>query len=1121
MVIDETGLDLVKELSEGSWSEYKTKLLQEKVFSNSEYKLLREELVKILKNCKEDNQEDTLNGFQAFLCGPSKFRTLKEYMSHGRSLIEAMSVLFQAEYLPDVLIAKKDVTVSSPQTISLISQNSNISLDDIIADPDVHKRMQRLKDLVPVPTMEAYVRKEWKMDPSEKVDPIIEHYCYHLAKNNCKWLNGVRTINENGLQLDDAFIEHFKSAYVRKMRGMKYPEQRDAFFGLIADTDLRDKTLWNNKVVVYNKKIDEEIKNVFENILFHNRVKFTNKGLKCTNSKLENSVLTLLSEEKTQLSNDLKGFLTGASGKELVLKYFYRSSSSLENWVHNMAINFIVSKPRVDHILDDPSLLLQYFRNSQEFYRHISGLCRSFDFTPVRISSLPEENKCDSDDNGNYRPNVATEPDDFISEMMNYLFHFDNGQCRYKKYLETFRFESNLSTFMYRICNNYLKKKKKEVDDIYGIKTINYAETMEKGVFADDNDPVFNPQRFIELYRNYIRDLKNKIVEPLEIVKRTKKSSNNSSAELLVNYLNRTGMPIESAKAEVTNADFIRDFDLLVDSALVGYAWCFLGIRNREIQIAYDKMRASVLKDIHNNKWQFMERQKEDSNFSEIIVWPFWEIRTRISINDLDDIFIQDKLKRFENRLESVIKDCNSFVKKRDTHKDEEEKYVKIKCDVLELLNDVRDVKRFFTNPLNDDIDKDRRELKEEIEEISLFENEVEILAKEIENMNYYKIRDIGSNHSILEEEDFVESIPFFLILYCHLLLARFYQVVMEESLYEYNELKDYYGVDEFNIRKFRERAYEVMRDNVAPFILKMRYELGGDNYMYAPIIINYFQDLIRTIAASTKVVNARNAKMKFMADTIIELLKTNARSKIVDENEGEVSCPDDALQMKESDLPKIRKQLEERLKLYDLRPIIIKCGDKYGVKEINVFGNKGIDTYTQLILDYLKDPILVAMDSQTTEKARIKEMNYLADTIVTMIKEHSGGVIDKTILSNILPLVKEKLKNDMKDGFYLQDLYPVVEEYGKKLGLDIIKYTPDILDYLREPIFSALASQTNEKERTEEIDYLAKTIVILIRKLCGDIINNSVLSTILPSVRMQLKEDLSKRKHNTIHFTI
>lgn len=1102
MVIDKTGLELVEELSEGSWSKYKTKLLQERVFSNSEYKLLREELVKILKNCKEDNQEDTLNGFQAFLCGPSKFRTLKEYMSHGRSLIEAMSDLFQSEYLPDVLLATKNVA---------ISQNSNISLDAIIADPDIDKRMQRLMDLVPVPTMEAYVRKEWKMDPSEKVDPIIEHYCYHLAKNNSKWLKDVCSKNADGMPLDRAIIEVFESTYVKEMGGMK-PEQRDAFFGLIVDAVQRDKTLWYNKVDVYNNKIDDEIKKVFKNLLFPNKVKYTKKGFVCTDPKVSHVVMTQLLNEKTQLSNDLKAFLTGENGKKMVLKYLYSRNSSFESWAHDMAINYVCSKPRVDHILDDPSLIRHYLRSYQEFYRSIISLSRGFRFESGKMCVLQEEKNDSSNDNISDGHSVGLEPSELVSEITDYLLkRVENGQYRYQKELGSFRFESNLSTFMYRICNNYLKKKKKEVDNIFGYKTINYAETMETGFVADDNEPVFNPQRFVELYRNYIRDLKNKIVEPIEIVRRAPKSSNNSSAELLVNYLHRTGTPIELAKTKVTNADYIRDFDLLVDSVLIRYAWCFFCIRNREIQIAYDKMRASVLKDIHNNKWQFMERQKEDSNFSETIVWPFWGIRTRISINDLDDIYIQDKLKRFGNRLVSVIKDCNSFVEKRDSHKDN--KYEKIKCDVFGLLSDVKAVKQFFANPLNEDIDKDRKEFKEEIEELSLFENEVEILAKEIDNMNNYKKRDIGSHYSILEEEDFVESIPFFLILYCHLLLARFYQVVMEESLYEYNELKDYYGVDEFNIRKFRERAYEVMRDNVAPFILKMRYELGGDNYMYAPVIIKYFQDLIRTVAASTKVVNARNEKMKFMADTIIALLKSNARSKIVDENEGEMSCPDDALQMKESDLPKIRKQLEERLKLYDLRPFIKKYGNKHDVKEINKFGDKGIDTYTQLILDYLKEPILLAMNSQTTEKARVKGMNYLADSIVTMIKELSGGVIDKTVLSNILPLVKKKLKDDLKDGFNLQDLYPVVEEYCKKLSLDINKYTPVILDYLREPIISALVSQTNDEEKIKEIDYLAKTIAILIsRELGNEIINYKNLFDILLSVREQLKEILVKR---------
>ena len=1195
MVIDEIGLRLVEELSEGSWSDYKTKFLQERVFSNSEYKYkLREELVKILKKCKEYDQEKTLNGFQVFLCGSSKFRTLKEYMSHGRSLIEAMSDLFQTEYLPDVLLASKKVTVSVLQPNGAAYQNGNTNLDAIIADPDEYNRMQRLMKLVPIPNMEAFVRGEWQMSPNEKTDPIIKHYCYHLAKNNSKWLKVVYGKTENDLQFDKAFIEHFKSAYVKKMKGMKDFDQRDAYFGLIADPSRRYNTLWKNKKIVYLKYINKEIEDIFKNLLFPHRIKFTKNGLVCTSVQAKNDILTLISKEKIQLYCNLKGFLTGIDGEKLVLRYFHRSNSSFDDWIYRMAINYIVSKPRIDHILADPILIKRYLSNYQEFYRNILGLCRKFHFESGKMCVLQEDKNDASNDIINNEQSVVLEPLEFVSEISDYLLEVvENGQRRCQKELGAFRFESNLSSFVYRVCNNYLIYKKKEMTETLGVKEVDYTETMENGAAVDNNGLVFNPQRFIELYRVYIRDLKNKVVKPVEIVKKTKSDNNNSSAECLVNYLNKTGMPIELARTKVTKANYLRDFDLLVDSVLASYAWCFFGIRNREIQIAYDKMRASVLNDIHNNKWQFMDRLKEDSYSSEIIVWPFWDIQTRINLNNLDDIYIQSKLEKFGNRIESVIKDCNSYLKKRNSHKDEEDDYEKIKNDVYRLLDDINCVKDFFDNLLSKDNEKDRKELKEKIGDVELFRNEVEILKNEIENMNY-KIRIIGTNSSMAEENVSIESLPFFLVVYCHLLLARFYQVVTEESLYTYEELENYYGVDNVNLRQFHNRAFEVIRDNVAPFILKMRYKLGGKNYVYAPTIIKYFQDLIRAITVSTKVVKTRKEKMEFMADTIISLLKMNARSGIVDENIREASCPDDELLMTESDLKKIRKPLERSLKLYDLRSFVTKYGDEYGVKDIA--------KYTPLILDYLKMPLLLAIESHTTEKARLEKMDYLAKTIVTLIIEYSGGLIDNFVLSRILPSVKVKLKESLdmhdlflfvskygselnmknidktvpsilgylkvpllsalasptnekertedmanlaetivtlikcrngigmgnsihldilpsikkilEDNLNLPDLHHLVVKYGNVLGIkDIETLAPSIMDYLKVPILSAMAFQTNEKERTKEMDYLAKTITILIRKLCGDIIDSSVLSKNLPSVKKKLKENIGIRK--------
>lgn len=1192
MVIDEIGLRLIEELCEGSWSEYKTKLLQERVFSNSEYKLkLREELVKILKNCKEDDQEETLNGFQVFLCGSSKLKTLKEYMSHGRSLIEAMSDLFQTEYLPDVLLGTKNVTVSVLQPDGAADQNSNTSLDVIIADPDEYNRMQRLIDLVPRSEMETIVRTNWQMNPNEETDPIIKHYCYHLAMSNSKWLKDVRSKIKDDLQLKDVIIQDFEAVYVNEMKGMKHFDKRDAFFGLIADTSRRYNTLWKNKKNVYIEKINEEIKKVFKHLLFPHRIKFTKNGLECTNEQAKNEILTLISKEKIHLYCNLKGFLTGTNGERLILKYFQHSNSSIDNWVHYMAINYIVSKPRIDHILADPILIKHYLSNYQEFYQNISILCRKFHFEYGKMCVLQEDKNDASKDNTNNERSVELEPLEFVSDITDYLWEkVDNGQRRCQKELGVFRFESKLSTFMYRICKNFLINKKKEIAEIFGIKEVDFAEAMEKGFVAENNGLVFNPQRFIELYRNYIRDLKNKVVKPVEIIRKTRGDNNNSSAERLVSYLNRTEMPIELAKAKVTKNNYLRDFDLLVDSVLKDYAWCFFGIRNREIQIAYDKMRASVINDIHNNKWPFMNRIKEDNYSSEIIVWPFWEIQTRINLNDLDDIYIQSKLEKFGNRIESIIKDCDSYIKKRDSHKDEEDDYNKIICDVSNLSKGINAVRKFFVDLPNTIIDRDWK-----VVGIDRFKNIVDILEEYIKDMNNNKIGSIGTNPSS-EENASVEPLPFFLVVYCHLLFARFYQVVTEECLYTYEDLEKYYGVDNNNLRQFHKRAFEVIRDNVAPFILKMRYELGGDNFVYAPIIINYFQDLIRTITMSTKVVNARKAKMEFMADTIISLIKMNARSGIVDENIGETSCPDDALLMEKSDLDTIRDPLERSLKLYDLRSSVTKYVDKHGVKDIA--------KYIPSILDYLKEPLLFAMKSHTTEKARLEQLDYLAETIITLIKEHSGGMIDNSVLSSILPSVKVKLKENLilhdlrpfiskygneldikdidkrahsilnylkvpilsalasqtndkertedmailaetivtlikgrsnigtdnsihsdflpsvkkflEDNLNLHDLDHLVVKYGNDLGIkDIEDFTPSILDYLKVPILLSMVSPTNEKEKTEEIDYLAKTISIQLSKLCGERIDSTVLSTILPSVKEQLKEDISKRKKN------
>ncbi len=1007
MVIDEIGLRLIEKLCDGLSNKDRAKILEEKIFSNSDFKRrLKEELTRTLKDCKEEDQEATLNGFKDFFSGSSKFITLKESMSKGRSLIDAMADLFKNEYLPDVLITKMSVNTLTPQPNTPKSQNSNTILDVIIADPNESNRIQSLKKLVPALKMERHVRLQWEMDDSEKFDPILEHYCYNLSRNNCKWLKAICKEVKNGSQPNCAFMNHFKTAYVNKMGCMKHADQRMPFFELISDSAKRDATLWTQKIDVYKIAINKEINMIFKNLLYPDKVKYTKQDtLACTDEKIASYVMKQLSDEKAQLLKDLNGFLTGSNGKELVMKYLRQSNTSFESWSHEMAVNYIASKPRIDHILADPPLIKGFLRCNGEFYSTIQNLCNKFHVTSGMFCVLPEENKVASSDNTSCGQRAFLKPEEFIQEISRYLFEpTGNGQCRYEKDLKSFRFESALSTLMYSICYNFLIKKKEE--EIPNYEEEDYAGIMEKGFVEDDKKKsVFNKETFVALYRNYVRDLKNKKTEPIEIVRRTKKSVNNTSSERLANYLYSTEMPLGIAKDQVTTINYIHDLDLLVDSVLIDGAWPFFGIRDREINISYDMMRASVLNDIKDKIWPFMDRPKDDDKISKIIIWPFFGIRTTININGLDDIyhlFNLCKLGKFDSRIISIIKECNRFIEKKNTfnEKDVEKEHQKIKNAISKLLEDIDSVKGYFDNLFRKEVDtKVKENYKTQFDDIEDLKKEVKILQNDIEKIDDYKMRYLDTDSDISDEGIRV-PIPLFLIVYCHILLTHFYQVVTEECLYSYEDLEKYYGVDNNNIRQFRLRACDVIRNNVSPFIRKMRYELGGDNFIYAPIIINYFKDLIKSVA-SMKVAKARNEKMNFMADTIIALIKMNANYGIIDKNEEDTILSDYILSV----LPQIRKALEGSLKLYDLRPFVAKYGKKYGFKD------KDIIKYTPIILDILKTPLLSAMNSQITEEEKKEEMDFLAKTIVTLMKEHSGGLIDNSILSTILPSLKEQLK--------------------------------------------------------------------------------------------------------------
>ena len=139
-VTDECGLDLVYELCQGKWNDFKTKILHKEVFSNPVYLGRLHKSAKAYNIDDEENILEILNGFELFLRQPSNVRKLIQPLLDGSPFDDALSDLFSMDYLPYEVLLRQEKAASVPKQVAKTIKH-NMPEEQVIKDYEGYEKL--------------------------------------------------------------------------------------------------------------------------------------------------------------------------------------------------------------------------------------------------------------------------------------------------------------------------------------------------------------------------------------------------------------------------------------------------------------------------------------------------------------------------------------------------------------------------------------------------------------------------------------------------------------------------------------------------------------------------------------------------------------------------------------------------------------------------------------------------------------------------------------------------------------------------------------------------------------------------------------------------------------------
>lgn len=567
-ITDEWGLNLVCELCEGKWNDHKTETLQKEVFSNDIFLKKLQEVARSIEIVNKDERLEIIKGFQIFLRNLSRIKMLKSLILEGYSFIDALSYLFQTEYIPNMLIEKKGRSLSTTRQQEkdrkdvkrkkkAVSTGCGYeSLSDIMDEEDENTRIVSLMGLVSDPKLNLteIIKKEWSKDEADNSEQIFRHYCYHLAKRNCKMTKDIQKKAKEGIVLEDALRSHFETEYIKKGKSCtKEDNKRLSFFGLIKSDVLREEFL--RKIVhKHEDTINQEIDKVFAYLRFPGKMIINEHGLlELVGKKDERSVRLRISECKKTLRDNI----VSEVGNNLMMNYLF--DGDFEAWCENLVVTYIEAKPRIDAFVDGFFSLLCYMSFEEEFNASLVKLCKRFSKpSNVEYKEKGEINK-DKSNRTKQSSELLLSPNEFIKEIGNYFLkeveHEGKKVPRYIKDLSSYHYEGTLAGWMHTICYNFLNRYKTKYIASHKIKK-------------------FNLSYFRKLLRDDYKELKeNPNAKRIEPYSRSR------------NYLERCGLTWEQGIARVKREDMFPNFLVVLKCALTDYSWLFWDFKKEDFEV--------------------------------------------------------------------------------------------------------------------------------------------------------------------------------------------------------------------------------------------------------------------------------------------------------------------------------------------------------------------------------------------------------------------------------------------------------------------------------------------------------------------------------------------------------
>ncbi len=305
MVIDEIGRKLIEE---GSWTDD----IQFEVFSD---RVFRDLLAKIARDKIGKELHEVQEGFIRFLKDPATFEKLEQPVNNGLPLTDAVSDLFQKEYLPFVESSNDDQFVEDPDDEKFFNK------DNIHAT----RLKNKISKLIRENKADDFVRKQWGNETN--LELVYNHYCHLLSKNDEELLKRIKIIAKNDNKpIAKVIIDCFKNDYI--LRGKKIYEKdkniKDLsyFFQLIANQTERDKYIWDNREDSIRIHIEKKLKSLFKPI----------------------SDYVKLEDVTTQMKTKFKVNFTGKNGdrgEEFILGYAFEKRETFEAWSQRMTMEYI------------------------------------------------------------------------------------------------------------------------------------------------------------------------------------------------------------------------------------------------------------------------------------------------------------------------------------------------------------------------------------------------------------------------------------------------------------------------------------------------------------------------------------------------------------------------------------------------------------------------------------------------------------------------------------------------------------------------------------------------------------------------------------------------------------